>query len=487
MNAARRTSPRLRRWPLLLSLALVAGCRADPALGPDGRANRDWSDATHGQMAAPNYAVVFPQAAVNTLEIQMTAAQWTAIRANMRSIFGYDFGAGGTPGLPPGGGAGGLPAEISRPEPDYVDVTLTFNGKKWTRVGFRLKGNSSLTGAWRAGNSKLPFRLHFDRFEDQYPEVANQRFHGFRELSMSPGYNDQSLIREKLATDLFRAAGIPSAQTAFYRVFIDFGSGRRYVGVYTMVEVIDDTMVERQFGDASGNIYKPVANLRTFQAPLFEKKNNTTLADYRDIQALITALNDPLRTTDPATWRARLEATIDMPHVIRWLAVNTAMVNWDTYGAIAHNYYLYNHPTRRLVWIPWDLNEALNGAPGVTGTPGGMGAPGPGANRGLSLSMNEVTATAWPLIRYIADDPVYLARYRAALREFVTTVFTPEAMGPMIDRYSALVAPHAVGPNGEQPGATFLANAGAGFNAAPAALKAHVQARRNLVLGWVPQ
>jgi spore coat protein CotH len=475
-----------RWWPILPVLGCLTACRADPALGPDGRANRDWTEASHGNGTAPKYDVVFPQAAVNTLEIQMTAAQWTAIRANMRSIFGYDFGAGGTPGLPPGGGAGGLPAEISRPEPDYVDVTLTFNGKRWTRVGFRLKGNSSLTGAWRAGNYKLPFRLHFDRFEDQYPEVANQRLYGFRELSMSPGYNDQSLIREKLATDVFRAAGIPSARTAFTRVFIDFGSGRRYVGVYTMVEVIDDTMVETQFGDATGNVYKPVANLRTFQAPLFEKKNNATLADYRDVQALITALNDPVRTTDAATWRSRLEATIDMPHVIRWLAVNTALVNWDTYGAIAHNYYLYNHPTRRLVWIPWDLNEAMNGAPGITGAVGGGGAM-PGPNRGMSLSLNEATATSWPLIRFIADDPVYLARYRAALREFVTTVFTPEVMGPMIDRYSALVAPHAVGPNGEQPGATFLTGAGAGFNAAPATLKAHVQARRALVLGWVPQ
>ena len=466
-------------WPALL---LLAGCRADPA-SASLRANPDWSDATHGGAAPPNYAVAFPQSAVNTLEIRLTADQWTAIRANMRAIYGTDFGAGGAPG---GGGApvGGAPG-TPRPEPDYVDATVTFNGKRWTHVGFRLKGNSSLTGAWRAGNYKLPFRLHFDRYEDQYPEIENQRFHGFRELSMSPGYNDQSLIREKLASDIFRAAAIPAAQTAFYRILIDFGAGLRYVGLYTMVEVIDDTMVEKQFGDATGNIYKPESNLRAFQVAQFEKKNNTELADYRDVQALITALNDPIRASDAATWRSRLEATIDMPHVIKWLAVNTAIVNWDTYGAIAHNYYLYNHPTRRLVWIPWDLNEAMNGAPGVTGVPGGAGTM-PGANRGLSLSMSEVSATTWPLFRYIADDPVYLARYRAALRDFVTTVFTPEAMGPLIDRYSALVAPHAVGPNGEQPGATFLTNAGAGFNTAPAALKTHVQARRALVLGWVP-
>ncbi|MES2340275.1 MAG: CotH kinase family protein, partial [Pseudomonadota bacterium] len=45
---------------------------------------------------------------------------------------------------------------------------------------------------------------------------------------------------------ILRMAGVPAAQTAFYRVFIDFGAGLKYCGVYTMVEVIDDTMVKDQ-------------------------------------------------------------------------------------------------------------------------------------------------------------------------------------------------------------------------------------------------
>jgi len=64
---------------------------------------------------------------------------------------------------------------------------------------------------------------------------------------------------------------------------------------------------------------------------------------------------------------------------------NNTMVNWDSYGVMAHNYYLYNDPVRHLTWIPWDHNEALSGSPGITGTSGGDGAPG--ARRGLSLTM----------------------------------------------------------------------------------------------------
>ena len=42
------------------------------------------------------------------------------------------------------------------------------------------------------------------------------------------------------------------------------------------------------------------------------------------------------------------------------LALNQAMVNWDTYGRMTHNYYLYSDPSDdRFTWIPWDLNEAI--------------------------------------------------------------------------------------------------------------------------------
>jgi spore coat protein H len=45
---------------------------------------------------------------------------------------------------------------------------------------------------------------------------------------------------------------------------------------------------------------------------------------------------------------------------LKYLAVNTIIQNWDTYGRMTHNYYLYNNPDNNLLtWIPWDNNEAL--------------------------------------------------------------------------------------------------------------------------------
>jgi spore coat protein CotH len=250
-----------------------------------------------------------------------------------------------------------------------------------------------------------------------------------------------------------------------------------------MVEVIDDTMVEDQFGDGRGNVYKPESTLQGFVQTLFEKKNNATAADYSDVRAFVAALNSPTRTADAAAWRAGLEATFDVDHFLKRTAVNNAIVNWDAYGAMAHNYYLYNHPTRKLVWIPWDHNMSMTGSPGVTAAGGGAGRPA-GGMQGMSLTMNEVGPN-WPLLRHLADDPVYFARYKAHMKAFNETVFTPAAMGALIDRYSALVAPHAVGATGEQPGHTYLTNPSA-FTNGVAALRSHVQARRALVATFAP-
>lgn len=97
--------------------------------------NPDWTQTTHGN-GEPLYQVVFPQDVVNRIEITMTAGQWKAIRANMTSLTGFDFGVKQTSGGRTTG------------EPDYQNVGVRFLDKQWKDVGFRLKGNSSLRAIW---------------------------------------------------------------------------------------------------------------------------------------------------------------------------------------------------------------------------------------------------------------------------------------------------------------------------------------------------
>jgi hypothetical protein len=455
-----------------------------------------WSDETHDNSTDPNYDVVFPQEEINEITITITPENWEMMWADMTELYG-EFGAqqdrgmegmqqGNRPGMQPSvdegngqqenrpvpgegrqmpGGAD-MPMEMEE-NPIWITATIEFEGNTWENVGFRLKGNSSLRSSWGSGNLKMPFKLDFDEFEDDYPEVDDQRFYGFKQLTFANNFQDASLIREKVTADLFREAGLASANTAFYAVYVDYGNGPEYFGLYTAVEVIDDTVIETQFDDDSGNVYKPSGTGAsfaegTFSEAVFDKETNTDEADYSDIQAVFQALHDDTRLTDAALWRANLEAVFDVDTFITWLAANTVIQNWDTYGVMEHNYYLYTDPTTGLVtWIPWDNNMSLSSNNGMKSV--------------LSLDLTSVGEN-WPLIRYLMDDPVYHDHYVAAVETFVSEVFVPEELVETYDELHDLIQPYVTGSQGEQAGYTFL-NSPAQFDQAFASLVTHAYDR----------
>jgi hypothetical protein len=400
-------------------------CADDPVnqIRPEG-----WGVESHCPGIDPDYDRIFDDTVVHRFDITIAPADYQATQDDLANLF-----SGG-----PGTDA----------DPIWVPVTVQLGGETWTHVGMRYKGNSSLRTAYQQGIRKLPFRLDFDQFEDDFPEVDDQRCFGFKKLTFSNGFKDSSLIREKLGGDLFRSAGLKAARGAFTRVHVDFGEGPVYFGLYTLVEDPSDEMLDAQFGDGSGNLYKPdgpAATWQTFSAADFDKESNEDAADWSDVQAAISALNAD--RTDAATWRAGLEATFDVASFLRLLALNQTVVNWDTYGCMTHNYYLYGDPGQggRLVWFPWDLNES-------------MLVFAPPACHPTSVMLDELD-DHWPVIRYLLDDPVYRPAYQGELADLLDTVLTVEAVQPLLEAYHALVAPHVVGAEGEAAPYTFLRNA----------------------------
>ena len=338
---------------------------------------------------------------------------------------------------PPGGQPGRQRGAVDEPRTDmqlarnpiWVPVTVQFADGTWYEVGFRYKGNSTLSMGWGSGEFGLPFKLDFEEFEDDNPALQSQRFYGFKQLSFARSpIIDNSQQREKVAADIFRAAGVPAAETAFYAVYVDIGdgAGRAFWGIYTAIELPDDTLIETQFADDNGNMYKPEGTGATFangafREASFDKETNSD-SDYADVLAVFDALHAPTRKSDPEAWRAGLEAALDVDAFLRWLAVNTLIQNWDTYGNLAHNYYLYaDESSGALVWIPWDNNMALSSGEGTWGGARGLRAP-------LTLSLADVDADAHPLIGFLIADPVYHSRYVALVAEVSSQEFTPARM-----------------------------------------------------------
>ena len=414
----------------------------------------DWSLATHSSSASPNYDIVFPQDKVNRFDITISAADWEEMQSDLDDLYGSSTGSG------PGGG--GPPGTFSDETPIYVPCNLEFNGLNWYSVGIRYKGNSSLS-AYSSGVNKLPFLLEFDQFEDDYPEIMGQTFYGFPALSMSSNYNDKSFLREKVACDLFREFGVPAPYTAFYQMYVDYGEGPVYFGLYTAVEVAFESMLEKQFGSETGNCYKPDGDGAAWS------ENGWNLADFEnkttggtaedDIQELYDILHSDLRTTDEASWKNQMEALFDVDGFLKWLAVNTTIQNWDTYGRMTHNYYLYHDPADNLIkWIPWDNNEAFE--------EGKMGGA-------LSFEFSEISDADWPLIKYILSVSDYEAQFKTHILSFIDGAFEPSKMQSYYDDLASIIQ-NAV--EEETSDYSFLSSF-SDFSSAVSELKTHVSDR----------
>ena len=78
------------------------------------------------------------------------------------------FGAAGGRGGPMNPMMGRPLALISR-DPKDVPVTVLHDGRTWTSVGMRYKGNSSLLSSMISGNGKIPFRLDFFQVREGRP------------------------------------------------------------------------------------------------------------------------------------------------------------------------------------------------------------------------------------------------------------------------------------------------------------------------------
>ncbi|MFI3302887.1 MAG: CotH kinase family protein [Rikenellaceae bacterium] len=430
----------------------------------------DWTEATHGNSTEPQYITIFDQDAssqvygtllqqseVKKIYITLSSSSWSSMLSDLSSNYKY------------------INSSSSDYTPLWQPCTVRFNDTDWYKVGVRFKGNSSLSQTYSSGNRKLSLKLDFDQYEDDYPALTNQRFYGFKQLNLNNNYEDESLMREKVGADLFRAFGLAAAHTAFYEVYIDNTGSNTYdyYGLYTLVEEVDDTVIKNQFSDSSGNLYKPDGDAASFKSGTYDTselylKTNTSSPNYSDVKAMYDALHTSGRTS--ASWQTALENRFDVDTFLKWLASNAVIQNWDVYGNMTHNYYLYNN-NGVLTWIPWDNNEAFQS--------------GSGQYSSIEVSkMGSVSSSSWPLIGYLYGISTYQAKYEEYLQLFVDDVFVAATLQSLYTTYYSLLLSSA---SSEETGKTFFdtTNKSSEFSTAVTTLKSHATSRVTTVINYL--
>jgi len=376
-------------------LALIAFCCASVAAAP---------------LAPVSPGEVFDPFRTHAIHIKLSSEGWDLLQPGAGAQK-----AGGITNREQGRIAG-VRLRPSSPTYAYVVGEMEFNGQRIANIGLRLKGNSSYSVS--AETLRRPMRVDFDRF------VEGGRFAGIETLNLSNTSFDPSQVREALAFWLFQKLDVPASRTGHALVYLTVAGKyeREYLGLYTLIEEVDSHFLKKHFGNSDGLLLKP-AGMRGF-AYLGE-----TWDQYRGICSprgeerpefcqKVIEFARLIHRSDDATFRAKIGSLLAVDEFLRYVAVNSALLNFDSFLSTGHNYYLYLNPADgRMYFIPWDLNMTF-GAYGWLGTDEEI----------IQTSITRSYADHNILIERLLAIDEYARAYRAHLRKLVKAGLNPDAM-----------------------------------------------------------
>lgn len=356
-------------------------------------------------------------------------------------MFGPGAGAPGRPGGP--GGAGGRPgnmllgaegkrnglASAMGMEFPTARADLDFGGVDYPQVTVRYKGN----GTYMASRNSLKRSMKVD-LNDHRP---GRTLGDATKLNFHTCVTDPGWMNEVLSHKLFRDAGVPAPRTAYARVHVTVPGtyDHRYVGLYSIVENVDNSFARDRFGTKKGALFKPVTR------QLFEDLGNDWAA-YRQSYDPKTPLSDEeirhvlalcklVSHASDSEFARHVGDFVDLEEFARFMAVTTWLSTMDSILGVGQNFYVYLHPkTRRFQFIPWDLDHSF-GQFGMVGT----------QEQREHLNIHKPWDGEIRFLDRMFRVPEFKQRYLARLREFSQTIFEPGRIHAQVDQLAAVLRP----------------------------------------------
>ncbi|OXS72482.1 hypothetical protein B1B04_15960 [Lysinibacillus sp. KCTC 33748] len=228
-------------------------------------------------------------------------------------------------------------------------ANITVNGKKIENVAIRTKGNLSLRSVVASDSDRYSLKIDFDYYDD------TQSLYGLKKINLNNNYSDSTLMREYISYELMEQMGLPTPAHSYMNVTVN-GEER---GLFLGVEAVDETFLANNYGSNDGFLFKPDGTGSDL------KYISDNIADYTGIglktnegnidQSKFIEMIEAINNGD------NIEKYIDVDEMLRYFAVNTALVNLDSYqGNMKHNYYLYENDGVFSI-IPWDYNMSFGG------------------------------------------------------------------------------------------------------------------------------
>ncbi|MCR6105064.1 CotH kinase family protein [Salipaludibacillus agaradhaerens] len=277
----------------------------------------------------------------------------------------------------------------------YKIASVTYNGETIDNVGFRTKGNSSLTNVANSESERYSFKIDFQQYTDQ-------TLHGYTKINLNNNFSDPSYMREYLHYELLSQMGVPTPDYSYVNLSIN---GELY-GLYLAIENIEEPYLERHFGDTTGNLYK------ADEGASLEWNDNMTIDDTAlDLKSGLANNSQLLSFIESLASKKNSDSYFNVDQFLRYLAVNTVLANMDSYqGRLQHNYYLYELDGT-FTFLAWDHNMSFGGF--------SMGAS---QDEQLTMLIDEPTQGAvenFPLIDYVLSNEDYKEDYHNYLQDSI--------------------------------------------------------------------
>lgn len=312
-------------------------------------------------------------------------------------------------------------------EEEYYSANITINGETYYNVGLRAKGNTTLS---QIANDDTTDRYSFKVKFDEY--IDGQTLKGLEKLALNNMMQDTTYMKEYLSYDLLNKMGVSTPAFQYASITLN---GEPW-GLYLALEVMEESYIERYYGTTDGNLYKPeTTNMAKNNMPMEQGKeingpmgrntggadlvysgdehsNYSTIfenaifdytneEDYDKIIAMIKSLNEDINN---------IEKHLDLDEVLRYFAVNTFVVNLDSYASnMKHNYYLYEQDGICSI-LPWDYNLAFGAFQGGS------------ASNVINFPIDNPVADSLessPLIGKLLEVEEYKEKYHEYLNEIV--------------------------------------------------------------------
>lgn len=335
-------------------------------------------------------AVLFDPDRILDVAIEIDQAEWDALRAESRSHIGLLAGDAC------------LDEPFSKPFFKHPGA-VTVDGVRRAPVAIRKKG---FLGSLSA--TKPSMKVILDAYQ------PGLELHGADELVLNNSIQDPSYVRQCLAYDVFRRAGVPAPRCNFARVSVNGED----LGLYVHVEHVGKAMLRAAYGEGDGTLYEgTLSDFRDGWEGTFEKETHEDDPAMPGIHELATVL----ASTD-ADLLARLAPLVDTREFSAFWATEVILAHWDGYAGNTNNFYLYVDRAGRMHFLPWGTDQTMQGR----------------QRRDFPSVMAQGALT-----RALYEIPETRDYYFARLRGVLETAWREDTMLASIDRMHALIAPIA--------------------------------------------